>query len=70
MIALSTKASTTRWAVFRILPNGIKTVYTVDTEARAKTLAQETKDMFSNSRVFVGYEIAQSTEDEAEDEID
>jgi hypothetical protein len=64
VIAQSTAHTLPRWAVFRILPNGIKTVYTVDTEDRARRLAQETKDSYPNSRIFVGYEIAQSkTED-------
>lgn len=67
MIAQSSAQSpTTRWAVFRILPNGIKTVYTVSTEEHARRLAQETKDQYPNSRIFVGYEIAQSSTEEEE----
>jgi len=56
-----------RWAIFRILPNGVKTVYTVDTEERARRLAQETKDAYPNSRIFVGYEIAQSSTEDTND---
>lgn len=57
----------TRWCVVRVLPNGIKTLYTVDTEVKAKQLAQQTKESYSNSRVFVGYEIELSHPAETED---
>ena len=50
-----------RWAVSVLWMNGRRTVYTVDTEEKAKELGQTTKDMYKGCRVFVGYEIAQST---------
>ena len=53
-----------RWAVFIHYMNGVKTFYTVDSEDRAKELAQATKDSYKGCRVFVGYEVERSPMEE------